>query len=99
MNVDVDLNKLRASRLGFTDIQRAIGVENLTVSGGSVDVGGAEAGRARGRPVRPGLRHRRHPGEKPERRRRAPRRHRHRAKTASRTAKATPASTASPPSP
>ena len=40
VNVDVDLNKLRASRLGFSDISRAIGYENLTVSGGSIDVGG-----------------------------------------------------------
>ncbi len=40
VNVDVDLNKLRASRLGFSDISRAIGGENLTVSGGSIDVGG-----------------------------------------------------------
>ncbi|WP_375416221.1 efflux RND transporter permease subunit [uncultured Hymenobacter sp.] len=39
VNVDVDLNKLRASRLGFTDITRAIGAENITVSGGSIDVG------------------------------------------------------------
>ncbi len=39
VNVDVDLNKLRASRLGFTDIQRAIGSENVTISGGSIDVG------------------------------------------------------------
>ncbi|MBF9236127.1 efflux RND transporter permease subunit [Hymenobacter sp. BT683] len=40
VNVDVDLNKLRASRLGFTDITRAIGSENVTISGGSIDVGG-----------------------------------------------------------
>ncbi|MBF9221572.1 efflux RND transporter permease subunit [Hymenobacter ruricola] len=40
VNVDVDLNKLRASRLSFTDISRAIGGENVTVSGGSIDVGG-----------------------------------------------------------
>jgi multidrug efflux pump len=40
VNVDVDLNKLRASRLGFSDISRAIGSENVTVSGGSIDVGG-----------------------------------------------------------
>jgi len=39
VNVDVDLNKLRASRLGFSDISRAIGGENLTISGGSIDVG------------------------------------------------------------
>ncbi|GAC1588392.1 MAG: efflux RND transporter permease subunit [Hymenobacter sp.] len=39
VNVDVDLNKLRASRLGFADIQRAIGSENVTISGGSIDVG------------------------------------------------------------
>ncbi|MBC6608583.1 efflux RND transporter permease subunit [Hymenobacter sp. BT188] len=39
VNVDVDLNKLRASRLGFTDIQRAIAGENITISGGSIDVG------------------------------------------------------------
>jgi multidrug efflux pump len=40
VNVDVDLNKLRASRLSFSDISRAISSENLTVSGGSIDVGG-----------------------------------------------------------
>ncbi|MDQ2792840.1 MAG: efflux RND transporter permease subunit [Bacteroidota bacterium] len=40
VNVDVDLNKLRASRLSFSDISRAIGGENLTVSGGTIDVGG-----------------------------------------------------------
>ncbi|WP_345054248.1 efflux RND transporter permease subunit [Hymenobacter glaciei] len=40
VNVDVDLNKLRASRLSFSDISRAIGAENVTVSGGSIDVGG-----------------------------------------------------------
>ena len=40
VNVDVDLNKLRASRLAFSDIQRAIGSENVTISGGSIDVGG-----------------------------------------------------------
>ncbi|MGY2133835.1 efflux RND transporter permease subunit [Hymenobacter sp. HD11105] len=39
VNVDVDLNKLRASRLGFSDIQRAIGSENVTISGGSINVG------------------------------------------------------------
>ncbi|QDA59775.1 efflux RND transporter permease subunit [Hymenobacter jejuensis] len=39
VNVDVDLNKLRASRLGFSDIERAIQSENITVSGGSIDVG------------------------------------------------------------
>ncbi|QIL76782.1 efflux RND transporter permease subunit [Hymenobacter sp. HDW8] len=39
VNVDVDLNKLRASRLGFSDIERAIASENITVSGGSIDVG------------------------------------------------------------
>ena len=39
VNVDVDLNKLRASRLGFTDISNAIARENVTISGGSIDVG------------------------------------------------------------
>ena len=39
VNVDVDLNKLRASRLAFSDITRAIAGENITVSGGSIDVG------------------------------------------------------------
>jgi len=39
VNVDVDLYKLRASRLAFSDITRAIGAENITVSGGSIDVG------------------------------------------------------------
>ena len=39
VNVDVDLNKLRASRLGFSDISAAIQRENVTISGGSVDVG------------------------------------------------------------
>ncbi|TGE26313.1 efflux RND transporter permease subunit [Hymenobacter metallicola] len=39
VNVDVDLYKLRAARLGFADIQGAIARENITVSGGSIDVG------------------------------------------------------------
>ncbi|MBD2770357.1 efflux RND transporter permease subunit [Hymenobacter sp. BT664] len=39
VNVDVDLDKLRASRLSFSDITRAIGSENVTISGGSIDVG------------------------------------------------------------
>jgi len=39
VNVDVDLNKLRASRLGFGDITAAIQRENITISGGSIDVG------------------------------------------------------------
>jgi multidrug efflux pump len=39
VNVDVDLYKLRASRLAFSDITRAIGAENMTISGGSIDVG------------------------------------------------------------
>jgi multidrug efflux pump len=39
VNVDVDLNKLRASRLGFSDISNAIARENVTISGGSIDVG------------------------------------------------------------
>ncbi|UPL49385.1 efflux RND transporter permease subunit [Hymenobacter sublimis] len=39
VNVDVDLNKLRASRLSFSDISNAIARENVTISGGSVDVG------------------------------------------------------------
>ncbi|AYA38234.1 efflux RND transporter permease subunit [Hymenobacter oligotrophus] len=39
VNVDVDMYKLRAARLGFMDIQNAIGRENITISGGSIDVG------------------------------------------------------------
>ncbi|WP_046243960.1 efflux RND transporter permease subunit [Hymenobacter terrenus] len=39
VNVDVDLYKLRASRLAFSDITRAISGENVTISGGSIDVG------------------------------------------------------------
>ncbi|UOQ73733.1 efflux RND transporter permease subunit [Hymenobacter cellulosilyticus] len=39
VNVDVDLYKLRAARLGFSDIQGAIARENITISGGSIDVG------------------------------------------------------------
>ncbi|MBO2008657.1 efflux RND transporter permease subunit [Hymenobacter negativus] len=39
VNVDVDLNKLRASRLSFNDITASIARENITISGGSVDVG------------------------------------------------------------
>jgi multidrug efflux pump subunit AcrB len=39
VNVDVDLNRLRASRLSFSDIERAIASENITISGGSIDVG------------------------------------------------------------
>ncbi len=39
VNVDVDLYKLQASQLSFTDIEGAIQRENITVSGGSIDVG------------------------------------------------------------
>ncbi|MDF7814541.1 efflux RND transporter permease subunit [Hymenobacter sp. YC55] len=39
VNVDVDLYKLQASRLSFGDIERAIASENITISGGSIDVG------------------------------------------------------------
>ena len=39
VNVDVDLHKLQASQLSFTDIEQAIAKENVTVSGGSIDVG------------------------------------------------------------
>ncbi|MBC8082136.1 MAG: efflux RND transporter permease subunit [Hymenobacter sp.] len=39
VNVDVDLYKLQASRLSFGDIERAIASENVTISGGSIDVG------------------------------------------------------------
>lgn len=39
VNVDVDLYKLQASQLSFSDIERAISSENITVSGGSIDVG------------------------------------------------------------
>ncbi|TVT41470.1 efflux RND transporter permease subunit [Hymenobacter setariae] len=39
VNVDVDLQKLQASQLSFTDIENAIARENITVSGGSIDVG------------------------------------------------------------
>ncbi|UYZ61889.1 efflux RND transporter permease subunit [Hymenobacter weizhouensis] len=39
VNVDVDLYKMQAARLGFNDVARAIQSENLTISGGSVEVG------------------------------------------------------------
>ncbi|RTQ53583.1 efflux RND transporter permease subunit [Hymenobacter gummosus] len=39
VNVDVDLYKMQAARLGFNDVSRAIQSENLTISGGSVEVG------------------------------------------------------------
>jgi multidrug efflux pump subunit AcrB len=39
VNVDVDLQKLQASQLSFTDIENSIARENITVSGGSIDVG------------------------------------------------------------
>ncbi|NML65635.1 efflux RND transporter permease subunit [Hymenobacter sp. RP-2-7] len=39
VNVDVDLYKLQASQLSFNDITAAIARENITVSGGSIDVG------------------------------------------------------------
>jgi multidrug efflux pump len=39
VNVDVDLYKLQASQLSFSDIERAISSENVTVSGGTIDVG------------------------------------------------------------
>ena len=58
VNVDVDLNKLRASRLGFSDIQRAIGSREHDHFGRLHRRGQPEARRARGRPVHQGLRHR-----------------------------------------
>ncbi|SHI32469.1 Multidrug efflux pump subunit AcrB [Hymenobacter daecheongensis DSM 21074] len=39
VNVDVDLYKMQAARVNFTDVSRAIQSENLTISGGSVEVG------------------------------------------------------------
>ncbi|WP_223652606.1 efflux RND transporter permease subunit [Hymenobacter psoromatis] len=39
VNVDVDLYKLQASQLSFSDVENAIARENVTVSGGSIDVG------------------------------------------------------------
>lgn len=39
VNVDVNLYKLQASQLSFSDIEQAIARENVTVSGGSIDVG------------------------------------------------------------
>jgi multidrug efflux pump subunit AcrB len=39
VNVDVDLYKLQASQLSFNDITAAIARENITVSGGTIDVG------------------------------------------------------------
>ncbi|MFD2719651.1 efflux RND transporter permease subunit [Hymenobacter monticola] len=39
VNVDLDLYKLQASQLSFSDIEGAIARENITISGGSIDVG------------------------------------------------------------
>jgi len=39
IQVNVDLNKMLASSITFTDIERAIAGENLTISGGSVNTG------------------------------------------------------------
>jgi len=39
VNVDVNLYKLQASQLSFSDIEQAIARENVTISGGSIDVG------------------------------------------------------------
>lgn len=39
VNVDVDLYKLQASQLSFSDIENSIARENVTVSGGSIDMG------------------------------------------------------------
>jgi multidrug efflux pump subunit AcrB len=39
VKVDVDLTKLRYYNLAFDDITKAIGNENVTIPGGSIDVG------------------------------------------------------------
>ncbi|MBY0244450.1 MAG: efflux RND transporter permease subunit [Sphingobacteriaceae bacterium] len=40
IQINVDLNKMAASKISFGDIERAVGYENLTISGGDVKADG-----------------------------------------------------------
>ncbi|MGB4775100.1 MAG: efflux RND transporter permease subunit, partial [Daejeonella sp.] len=40
VQINVDLNKMTVSQLSFSDIERAVGYENLTISGGTIKADG-----------------------------------------------------------
>lgn len=40
VQINADLNKMAAARVSFSDIERAIGYENLTISGGTIKMDG-----------------------------------------------------------
>jgi len=40
VQINVDLNKMAAAQISFSDIERAVGYENLTISGGTVKMDG-----------------------------------------------------------
>jgi multidrug efflux pump subunit AcrB len=40
IQINVDLNKMAASLISFSDIERAVGYENLTISGGTIKMDG-----------------------------------------------------------
>lgn len=40
IQINADLNKMAAARVSFSDIERAIGYENLTISGGTIKMDG-----------------------------------------------------------
>lgn len=40
VQINVDLNKMAASQISFGDIERAVGYENLTISGGTIQMDG-----------------------------------------------------------
>ena len=42
VQIDVDLFKMQVAKLTFSDIERAVASENMTISGGSIDVGNME---------------------------------------------------------
>ena len=40
IQINVDLNKMNAAQISFTDIERAIGYENISASGGTINIDG-----------------------------------------------------------
>ena len=40
VQINADLNKMAAAQISFTDIERAVGYENLTISGGTIKMDG-----------------------------------------------------------
>ena len=40
IQINVDLNKMNAAQISFNDIERAIGYENISASGGTINIDG-----------------------------------------------------------